>query len=250
MRDVTERTRLVQAIRAETTAKERFFAHLSHELRTPVHAVLGYTSLLSGGDAGALPSTAAQMVGRIARSARHLRELVDDLLDLSRIAAGRVTLATEAVPLAEVVGELEPLVGPQLRAKSLAYHADVPADCMVRADRDKLVQVLLNLLSNAVKFTPSGGRVTVDCARRQDGTGDPASVFLRVADTGVGIPRDKFDAVFEPFVQVDATPAGRVGGAGLGLAISRDLARGMGGDLRVRSAMRAGTTFTVVLPRA
>ena len=121
---------------------------------------------------------------------------------------------------------------------------------MVRADREKLVQVLLNLLSNAVKFTPAGGRVALSCVHRADDTDDPTTVFLQVADTGVGIPRDKFDAVFEPFVQVDASPAGRVAGAGLGLAISRDLARGMGGDLRVRSDVGVGTTFTVALPRA
>jgi signal transduction histidine kinase len=175
---------------------------------------------------------------------------VNDVLNFARLQAGRLEYDVRPVPLAEVVGEVEPLVAPQLRAKALAYRTDVANDCVVHADREKLVQVLLNLLSNAVKFTPPGGQVTVDCAQRSDGTGDPGTVFLRIADTGVGIPREKFDAVFEPFVQVDATPAGRAAGAGLGLAISRDLARGMGGDLRVRSAVGGGTTFTVELRRA
>ena len=119
----------------------------------------------------------------------------------------------------------------------------------MRADRGRLAQVVLNLVSNAVKFTPRGGRVAVECVGRADGSHDPNLVFIRVADTGIGIPHDKLDAVFEPFVQVDNS-AGRLGGVGLGLTISRDFARGMGGDLRVRSTPGAGTAFTLTLLRA
>jgi signal transduction histidine kinase len=148
------------------------------------------------------------------------------------------------------VADVEPLVGPQLRTKELEYSAVIETECWVSADRDKLVQVLLNLISNAIKFTPAGGRVSMACVSRRDGSDAADQVFLRVTDTGVGIPRSKLDAVFEPFFQVDTTLAGRSSGAGLGLAISRDLVRGMGGDLRVRSEPGAGASFTIALPRA
>ena len=149
-----------------------------------------------------------------------------------------------------MIHDVEPMIGPQLSAKALTYRADVSPSHVVLADREKLVQVLLNLLSNATKFTLAGGAVTVDCADRADGTGDPGIVFLRVSDSGVGIPEEKWEAIFEPFVQVDASPAGRSGGTGLGLAISRDLVRGMGGDIRVRSTVGVGSSFTLTLPRA
>ena len=172
------------------------------------------------------------------------------MLNFERLQTGRLEYDVQSVTLAQVVADVEPLIRPQLEAKALAYSAEVPRDVVVRADPDKLVQVLLNLLSNAVKFTPARGSVRVHCATRGDGSDDPRTVFLRVADTGVGIPRDKCESVFEPFVQVDATLAGRSGGAGLGLTISRDLTRGMGGELRVRSTVGIGTAFTVALPRA
>jgi PAS domain S-box-containing protein len=254
---VLERARLFEAERAARAeaeaanrAKAEFLAAMSHELRTPLNAIAGHAQLLDMGLHG--PVTAAQhdALARIELAQRHLLRHVNDVLNFARLQAGRLEYDVGPVELAEVVGELEPLVGPQLRAKALDYAVAVPAGCVVRADREKLVQVLLNLLSNAVKFTPPGGRVTVSCARRAGDGDDPTTVFLQVADTGVGIARDKFDAVFEPFVQVDASPAGRVAGAGLGLAISRDLARGMGGELRVRSDVGVGTTFTVALPRA
>jgi len=198
------------------------------------------------------PVTEAQRaaLARIELAQRHLLRHVNDVLNFARLQAGRLEYEVTAVRLADVLAELEPLIAPQLRTKALTYSVDVPGDCVVRADRDKLVQVIVNLLSNAAKFTPAGGRVAVDCARRGDGSDTRAVVFLRVTDTGVGIPRDKYDAVFEPFVQVDATPAGRMAGSGLGLAISRELARGMAGDLTVESTPGAGSTFTLLLPRA
>jgi len=238
------------AAEAANRVKGEFLAAMSHELRTPLNAIAGYTQLLEMGLHGPVTPAQCEALGRIDRAQRHLLRLVNEVLNFERLQAGRLEYHVRSVRLAEVVAEVEPLIGPQLQAKGLSYVVDVPDDRVVRADRDKLVQVLLNLLSNALKFTPAGGRVTVECTARGDGSGDPATVFLRVTDTGAGIPRDKFDAVFEPFVQVDATPAGRVAGAGLGLAISRDLARGMGGDLRVRSTVGVGTTFTVALPRA
>ena len=131
------------------------------------------------------------------------------------------------------------------------YTARIPRpDVRVLADREKLAQVLLNLLSNAVKFTSAGGRITLDVARRSDGDDPPDQVYLRVSDTGAGIAADKLEAIFEPFVQIRAEPGVKREGTGLGLANSRDLARGMGGDLRARSQAGQGSTFTIVLRRA
>ena len=138
------------------------------------------------------------------------------------------------------------MIEPQLGAKGLTYTVDVPRGLVARADREKLQQILINLLTNAIKFTPAGGRLTVDAATRP---GAPDRAFLRVADTGIGIPADKLESIFEPFVQVDTGHTRESEGTGLGLAISRDLARGMGGDLRARSEAGKGSVFTLTLPR-
>ena len=137
------------------------------------------------------------------------------------------------------------MVEPQLAAKELAFQVQAESALTVWADRDKVQQILINLLSNAIKFTPPGGRVSVDAHQRADA---PGVVFVRVMDTGIGIPMEKQASVFEPFVQVDMSATRRAQGSGLGLAISRDLARGMGGDLRVRSVEGQGSTFTLALP--
>ena len=187
---------------------------------------------------------------RVDLAQRHLLRLVNDVLNLARLQAKGVSYEIEPVPVAEVVAELDSLVGTQARAKGVALSTNVDAACVVLADRDKLVQVLVNLVSNAVKFTPAGGAVTIECATRAAGDDDPRLVHVRVRDTGIGIAPDRLEFVFDPFVQVDTTPAGRAAGTGLGLAISRDLARGMGGEVRARSTLGAGSAFTVTLPRA
>jgi PAS domain S-box-containing protein len=240
MRDVTERARLVQALRAETAAKERFFAQMSHELRTPVNAVLGYSALLLDGTAGALPPAAAVMVDRVARCAQHLRALVDDLLDLGRLDAGRVQLTLEEVPLRALLHDTLASLEPQARARGIALELDAADAPRVLTDAQRVRQIVLNLLSNAVKFTERGGvRVTVERLA-------PDAVAVRVADTGVGIAGDDLERVFDEFVQVGAAH----GGTGLGLAISRRLARLLGGDLAVRSVPGCGSCFTLTLPAA
>jgi PAS domain S-box-containing protein len=238
MRDVTERARLVQALHAETTAKERFFAQMSHELRTPVNAMLGYSALLTDGTAGALPPAAARMVDRIARSARHLRELVDDLLDISRLEAGKVTLATEEVSLSALLHDTLASLEPQARAKGLALElrtADVPR---LHTDPRRVRQIVLNLLSNAVKFTVRGS-VTVALEPEP-----PQRVAVHVTDTGLGIAAEDRERVFDEFVQVGAPHEG----TGLGLPISRRLARLLGGELTVASVPGEGSCFTLTLP--
>jgi PAS domain S-box-containing protein len=244
VRDVTERARLVQqraqALRAEKTAKERFFAHMSHELRTPVNAVLGYSTLLSEGDAGALPPAAAQMVARIASSAQHLRGLVDDLLDLSRMEAGKLALEVEEVSLPALLYDAIAVLEPQARAKGITLElrpAEAPSP-RLRTDARRVRQVLLNLLANAVKFTEHG---SVTVALEPHG---PQGIAVHVVDTGVGIAAEDQQRVFDEFVQVGAAH----GGTGLGLAISRRLARLLGGDLTLRSALGHGSRFTLSLP--
>jgi signal transduction histidine kinase len=238
MRDITERARLLQALDAEKTAKERFFAQMSHELRTPVNAVLGYTTLLSDGLAGALPPKAAQMVSRIASSAHHLHELVDDLLEISRLEAGKVTLAIEEVSLPALLRDTLASLEPQACAKGLALElraAEVPP---VQTDARRVRQILLNLLSNAVKFTERGS-VTVVLELHP-----PPGVAVRVVDTGAGIAPEDQERVFDEFVQVGAAN----GGTGLGLPISRRLARLLGGELALASAPGTGSCFTLTLP--
>ena len=226
-------------------AKSEFLATMSHELRTPLNAIGGHVQLLSMGLHGAVTEEQQHALTRIDRSARHLLGLINDILNLSRIETGRVEYEIAAVPLSEALADLAPMIAPQLSAKSLEYEVRnqerMPVVC---ADRDKLQQIMLNLLSNAVKFTEPGGRVWINATRRE---GAPGKVFVRVSDTGLGVPNDKIEAIFEPFTQVDASHR-RVGqGTGLGLSISRHLARGMGGDLRARSELGSGSVFTLTL---
>jgi signal transduction histidine kinase len=182
------------------------------------------------------------------RSQRHLLGLINDILNLSRIEAGRVQYDIVDVSLAGAVADLRPMIEPQLRAKQISWDfRDIERMPIVRADPDKLQQVLLNLLSNASKFTDPGGRVWLDVVVPDESTGE---VFVRVADTGRGIPADKLESIFEPFTQVDSSHSRNGQGSGLGLSISRNLARGMGGDLRARSELGAGSVFTLTLPLA
>ena len=240
-------------------AKSQFLANMSHELRTPLNAIQGYAQLIDLGIHGPVTDAQRETLARIDRAQRHLLGLVNDVLNFSSLGAGRVEYDVKEVVVADVVADVLPFVEPQLAEKQLAVEVRLPATGMagvapepparVWADREKLGQIFVNLLSNAIKFTPSGGRVVVSFAARGDGSGPQDMSFFQVSDTGIGIPREKLDAIFQPFVQVRSSYAGAIGGTGLGLAISRDLARGMGGDLRVRSDEGKGSTFTVTLRR-
>ena len=228
-------------------AKSEFLATMSHELRTPLNAIGGHVQLMEMGVHGQVTDEQLEALARINRSQRHLLGIINDMLNLSRIEAGRVDYVMTDVHLADVLRDLTPMIQPQLEAKALTLEVMTAVDLPpVRADRDKLVQILLNLLSNSVKFTDRGGRACVEATVRAE---VPERVFIRVSDTGCGIPSDKLDFIFEPFTQVDASHSRTGQGTGLGLAISRDLARGMGGDIRVRSELGKGSTFTLTLNR-
>ena len=172
--------------------------------------------------------------------------LINDLLNLARIEAGRIDYVVRSIAVTDIVHATLPMIEPQLAARGLRYELHLPMTLSVKVDREKIEQILLNLLSNASKFTPAGGCVTLEAGAAPD---SDQCVELRVRDTGIGIPEDRLAEIFEPFVQVESSLAARVEGSGLGLSISRELARGMGGDISASSAPGAGSTFTIRLPR-
>ena len=227
-------------------AKADFLAVMSHELRTPLNAIGGYAQLMSLGVRGSITGEQEADLRRIQVNQRHLLGLINSILNFTRLEAGQVQFRTAAVSLAGLLHGLDALVGPQLRAKSLALTVGpVDAGLQVLVDEEKFRQIMLNLLTNALKFTENGGRVDIDSRRN----GSDACVVVR--DTGRGIAAENLVAVFEPFVQVDrhVTPESEQG-VGLGLAISRELARGMNGDLTVESELGVGSSFTVTVPLA
>jgi PAS domain S-box-containing protein len=228
-------------------AKSSFLAVMSHELRTPLNAIAGYVDLIDMGIQGPVTEKQHDALDRIRRAQRHLLRLINDILNLSRIEAGRLDFTIEDLPLALVLDDVRPLVEPQLSDRGLQFELSAPPHITARADREKVQQIVLNLLSNAIKFTRAGGTVAVAVSTHEHA---PDMVFLRVSDTGIGIAEHQLQSVFEPFVQLDTSAASAREGTGLGLAISRDLARGMLGDLRARSVPGEGSTFTLSLPAA
>jgi len=244
---------------AANRAKSEFLAIMSHELRTPLNAIGGYSELLESGIYGAVTEVQRGALARIQRSQRHLLTLINGVLDFSRVEAGAVSYDVSNVHVAEAVAEAESLVAPELRAKGLGYTwAGAAPELAVRADHEKLQQILLNLLANAAKFTyprdDLPARIEVSCEVDDAGVGPGAGprgrVLIRVRDTGEGIAADQIERIFEPFVQVDQRLTRPHAGVGLGLAISRDLARGMGGELTVESTPGEGSVFTLALPKA
>ena len=232
---------------AETAnaAKNTFLATMSHELRTPLNAIGGYAELIEMGIRG--PVTAAQRedLARIRRSQQHLLGLINDVLNFAKLDAGVVRFDLAEVAIAEALAAAEPMVAPQMAAKGLRFALPACDDtAAVRADPEKLRQVLLNLLGNAIKFTDRGGEISIACDV------GPTMVQLAVRDTGIGIPAERLQSIFEPFVQVDRRLSRPNEGVGLGLAISRELARGMGGELTATSTEGVGSTFVLTLPRA
>lgn len=226
-------------------AKTDFLATMSHELLTPLNAIGGYASLLSMGLRGPLTPEQRADVDRIRGSQLQLLGLINDLLNFTRIESGHVAFSVGDVVLSDVVREVAETMSPQVSARRLVEERIGCSDAVVaRADRSKVEQILLNLLSNAVKYTPPGGHLTWSCSAADE------HVRLTIRDTGQGIPADRLEDIFEPFVQVGRGFARPGEGAGLGLAISRDLARAMGGDLTVESAPNEGSAFTLDLPRA
>jgi signal transduction histidine kinase len=246
-RRISEDARM--AAEEANAAKAQFLATMSHELRTPLNAIGGYAQLMEMGVHGSVTTQQREALARIRRSQEHLLGLINNVLNYAKLEAGKVSYEFADLPLRQVLREVEALVAPQARVKKLALELSCSdAGVSVRADAEKLRQVLLNLLSNAVKFTDEG-RVGIDC-RIVDPSAGGGMVAIMVSDTGRGIRADQLPRIFDPFVQVGRRLSSSDEGTGLGLAISRDLALGMGGDLSATSAEGSGSVFTLTVPLA
>jgi signal transduction histidine kinase len=240
-----DNARLYREAHEANRAKSQFLATMSHELRTPLNAIAGYTELLEVGVHGPVNDAQREDLNRIHVNQRHLLGLINDVLNFAKLETGHVEFEITDIAVEEVLSGVRALIEPQIRAKGLEYEYR-PGDPSVicRADRDKMQQIVLNLLSNAVKFTEPGGRVKLEW------TAADGVVGIRVHDTGRGIPPEKLEAIFEPFVQLQHGFTCKSEGTGLGLAISRELARAMGGDVTATSTWGEGSTFTLTLPTA
>ena len=270
LRDITDRKRAEEQARqlqqeqaarteaeAASQAKSEFLAVMSHELRTPLNAVLGYTDLLQLGIAGSLSDEQRQQLRRISASGRHLLSLVNEVLDLARIESGRLNVERRPIRAADAADAAVVMIQPQAEARGLTIErVDGGMEPLCIGDPDRVRQILVNLLGNAVKFTPAAGSVIVDigvadapesAARVR---GDGSWVYFRVTDTGPGIAADQLELIFAPFVQAQGGRTRGKDGTGLGLTISRRLARLMNGDVTVRSKLGDGAVFTLWLPEA
>jgi signal transduction histidine kinase len=240
-----EMERLYESVKEANEAKRQFLAAMSHELRTPLNAVMGYADLLALGVRGPLSDVQRADLERIRSASGYLLTLITDILNFSRVEAGQVELRPAMVRVETVLASARALMQPHIESRGIQFEVE-PADPALElfADQERLQQILLNLLMNASKYTAPGGRIRL-WADARDG-----AMHLHVEDTGVGIPEDELEHIFEPFVQLDRR-ANRESqqGVGLGLAISRDLARRMGGDITAASTTGRGSRFTVVLPR-
>ncbi len=253
-----ERARLYEAERSSRAAaeaarreaedanrtKSEFLARMSHDLRTPLNAIGGYAELIEIGVHGPVTAGQRESLARVRRAQQHLLTLINDILSFARLEAGQVQIVTSDVLVAPLLAELGTLLQPQAETRGLSLLIDAgPPELMIRADRERVLQVLLNLGTNALKFTPHG-EIRIEAL-----ADDTELVSLRVSDSGIGIPLERLTSIFDPFTQVHGTAAEREGGVGLGLAISRELAQRMGGALSVESAEQQGSRFTVLLPR-
>ncbi|MEO9035240.1 MAG: ATP-binding protein [Gemmatimonadaceae bacterium] len=247
-REAAGRVRAEELQRAAEIANEvkvHLLATMSHELRTPLNAIGGYTQLMSMGMRGPITGEQRHDLDRIDASARYLSTIIGDILSFAKTDAGEVEFQLRHNDVNCLIDGLDALVGPQLAGRSVRFETHPSAaPITVVTDAERVRQILVNLVSNAVKFTQPGGLVAVSCVSTE------GSARISVHDTGVGIGSEHLDRIFAPFVQIDRTLTGPNRGVGLGLSISRNLARRMGGDIDVASTPGKGSTFTLVLPLA
>lgn len=250
VRDVTDRKQAESALKearhlaeAANTAKSEFLASMSHELRSPLNTIMGYTQLLADETAGPLTEKQRRFIGHIGKDSQHLLELINDILDLSKIEAGALDLHKESFDLLSLLTDAVEMARPLAAERGVRLEHEEQSGIAVWCDALRTKQVLLNLLSNAVKFTPAGGSVTLRTGPLQD------QVAISVSDTGIGIPAEQHDAIFDRFHQVGSTTKGVREGTGLGLAITKTLVEKMGGRIWVESEVGQGSRFTFTLDR-
>jgi signal transduction histidine kinase len=224
--------------------KSQFLANMSHEFRTPLNAILGYTHMLLNGVSGAISDQQRKSLTRIDSNSRHLLALINDILDITRIEAGRMPLNLSSFDVPELVNEVMSELEPIIRRSSLKVAAKMARTLRpLKSDRQKVKQVVLNLLSNALKFTPTGA-VTISASYDDE----KRWLAIAVKDTGVGIAPEDQAKVFEDFRQLDSSPTRGYGGTGLGLSICRRLAQRLGGSIELVSEPNEGSTFILKLP--
>jgi PAS domain S-box-containing protein len=233
-----------KAAEQASAAKAKFLSMMSHDLRTPLQAITGFADVLLLEMRGPLNDEQREDLRAIKDAGHEMMRLMNDILSFAQLESGRVEVKIQPVLLRDVLRRAESLLRVRFEERTLTYDSSgCPGDLAVTADPDRLQQVLLNLLTNAIKFTEPGGRISVACEQ------SASQVLIHVSDTGVGIPEERLSDIFEPFVQVARENAPAAGhGVGLGLSISRELARAMGGDLTVESSEGRGSIFTIVLP--
>jgi signal transduction histidine kinase len=248
---VAQRTsELAQAVKLAESAnrtKSAFLANMSHELRTPMNAIIGYSEMLAEeaeelGQEGFLPD-----LKKIQTAGKHLLELINDVLDLSKIESGKMTIYCENIEIATMVRDMESTMQPAVQKNGNTLTVEMPEDIgSMQSDLTKIRQTLFNILGNAAKFTQSGQiKLTVGAhtkSRRQ-------FITFAISDTGIGMKPNQLERLFEPFTQADESTTRKYGGTGLGLAISRRFCKMLGGDIEAQSKLRKGSTFTVTLPR-
>ncbi|WP_129598611.1 PAS domain-containing sensor histidine kinase [Methanohalophilus profundi] len=233
----------VQAQHADKT-KSEFLANMSHELRTPLNSVIGFSDVLLEGLKGELRDSQKKYVSNINKSGSHLLNLLNDILDISKIESGKIEPVYEDVNLSTIFSETESIISPQANNKSIALKIEKPLyDLEIRADKRQIKQVIYNLLSNAIKFTPEEGTVLLSANETGEGW-----IEVEVKDTGIGIPEDKLEEIFNLFMQVDASTSRKYGGAGLGLGIAKKIVEMHGGELWVESEVGVGSTFKFTIP--
>jgi PAS domain S-box-containing protein len=255
-RDITERKRSQQQIERQnrelelrnreveraTQLKSKFLANMSHELRTPLNAIVGFSDLLADGTPGDLNDKQKRFVNHIKQGSAHLLQLINDILDLSKIEAGQLEIRCGDFQMKDALPEVLSTIGPLAMAKNIQVRHQVETNRPVYADRVRVKQILYNLLSNAVKFTPKDGQIRIDCVERGN------FIYLSVTDTGIGIQAEDHQSVFEEFRQVEGSQKGANQGTGLGLAISKRLVEQQGGEIWLESQLGKGTRFSFSLP--
>jgi signal transduction histidine kinase len=232
------------ALEQASSAKSQFLANMSHEFRTPLNAILGYTSMLLEGMGGELTPQQTQMLTRVDSNGKNLLSLINDILDISRIEAGKMPVHFGEFRVSDIVPELLAELDPMIARSKLAVETDLGQVPLLRSDRQKVKQILLNLITNALKFTPKG---SVTIATAYDA--EKRTITASVIDTGIGISEADQAKLFSDFQQADSSPTRQYGGAGLGLSICRRLAAMLGGRITLQSKVGEGSTFTLVLPR-